>query len=177
MNTRFGSCLRAAAGTLVVLGVLSPPVAAQPPAAAKVGDGEGILLQRAGPEAPWQVLKAGAAVAPTGLVIGAGNYLDSTNGAVRLEFYTGSAWASKFPVMEAGVTLWPAGDADLAFALDRGMIHLLNQKKDGAARVKIAVPDKGFIEITLKEPETHIIIEKYGRYPAGTRFRADKPSA
>lgn len=172
---RFGPCPRLAAAGFLALTLLCGPALAQRSAAAKVGSGEGVLLHQAAAGQPWEVLKEGAAVAPGGLVIGAGNYLDSSNGAVRVEFFGGVGWSTKFPVMEAGITLLPAGEADFAFTVDRGQVHVLNEKKEGPAQVRLATL-KGFVDITLKEPGTHLILEKYGRYPAGTRFRADKPS-
>src|SRR5262249_55830921 len=128
------------------------------------------------PDQPWKLLKAGDSVPAGSLVIGAGGYLESNSGAVHVHFAAGASFASKFPVMEGGIRVLPPGDADLSLAVDRGRVELGNATEEGAARVNLATRE-GFLDLPLKEPGTHVILERYGRFPAGTHFRANKPAA
>jgi hypothetical protein len=140
-------------------------------AVAKLVNEPPLLLQKAGPDKPWEVAKEKGAEFPAGetLLGGFGTALDSANGAVQLRLMGDPNGESPFPIVESAITLEEPKDVDMAFVMDRGQVDLINKKQEGAAKVKISLLDRSAI-VTLAKPGDRIAIEIYGRWPSGVRF-------
>jgi hypothetical protein len=165
-----GSILRAG-----LLAALLPCSAGATRAAEKVaviGAGENgpPVLKRAGPDKPWRLAGGDEALAPGDEVLGGmGASVVSANGAVRATMAGDIAGHSPFPILETSLICSEPKGADLAVAMDRGRVDLVNTKKSGAARALLTVHGKtGAIE--LPEPGDRVAVEIYGRWPKGTRF-------
>src|SRR5262249_31009093 len=98
-----------------------------------------------------------------------GAALQGKGRAVRLAFLSDLDELSPFPVIESAVTLHPPGERDLDFTLERGRIDLTNEKKEGAAKVRVHFA-KRYWDLTLERPGTRVALEIYSRWPAGHRF-------
>src|SRR5205823_4012654 len=62
--------------------------------------------------------------------------------------------------------------ADLDFTLDRGRVDIINQKKEGPARVLCRFRGEVW-ELTLAAPGTRVSVEVYGRWARGAPFKLD----
>jgi len=132
------------------------------------------LLRREGPGKPWQVVKADETLLTGDLLLGgASGGLDSANGAVRLVTVGDVDGRAPLPIHETAFVLHEAKDVDLDLTLERGRIRLINLKKQGAARVRVRVGEKGGGEVTLTEPGATLSVELYGRWPRGVPFRKE----
>jgi hypothetical protein len=110
-----------------------------------------------------------------------GAALDSSNGAVRLQLLTDVDQRSPYPVLEAAVRLHQTPGVDLDFTLDRGRVDVTNNKEKGMARVRIRAHGQTW-EAVLRQPQTRLALELYGRWPRGVPFTtkpgpADVPAA
>src|SRR4051812_43789722 len=132
----------------------------------------GSILRREKPGEKWQYVNDKETLRAGDLLVGLpGAQLESRNRAVKLAFLTDFG-DSPFPVIECAVVLHDTKDRDLDFTLDRGWADLVNIKDRGAATVRIRVHGEVF-ELTLKEPQTRVALELYGRWEPGVRFKAD----
>jgi hypothetical protein len=95
--------------------------------------------------------------------------LESANKAVTMTFLSDLDGTSPFPIIENAVILREDPKLDLDFVLDRGRVDLVNNKKEGAAKVRLRVRT-GVWDITLQDSGTRIALETYGRWPRGVRF-------
>ena len=130
-----------------------------------------LLLRKAGPEKPWEVVKGKGTEFHAGDTVlgGFGTPLNSANGAVQLRLMGDVNGDSPFPIVETAVVLGDPKDVDLAFVMDRGQVDLINKKETGAAKIKITVLDRTAI-VTLAEPGARMALEIYGRWPRGVKF-------
>lgn len=115
----------------------------------------------------WQVVKPDEPVYRGDMLLGKpGAAIDSANGAVRLILLADLRRSSPYPTLEPAVVLHSNEKVDLDFTLDRGRVVFINRKKEGSARVRVRFRDD-FWDLTLKEPETRVGMEIYGRWPRG----------
>jgi hypothetical protein len=162
---------------LVVLADLRPapaqqPKAGQPTERVPVGkcvSPTGTIVRRESPGKQWEFVKEGETIFSGDLLIGAaGAAVDSSNGAVRLNFLPDLAGINPLPIVETAVSLNATKEADLDYTLDRGRVELVNRKDKAPAKVISRINDrKG--EITL-EPGASCSLEVFGRWPAGMPF-------
>jgi hypothetical protein len=125
----------------------------------------GALLQKQ--KDAWQPVKTGASLPPeTWLVALPKSVLESANGAVRLHMEADIGKQGPYPVLETAVQLLKAKGADLEVRFDRGIIVLKNNKKKGAAKVRLHVREEVWT-FTLKEPDSAIGLEVYSRHAPG----------
>lgn len=155
--------------------------------AAKTGDSERVpaarcvtekatILRRVHGERDWHVVAQNEELSTQDLLLGLpGAILEASDGGVRLKFLTALEGQGPYPIKEAAVRLHEPRGADLDFTLDRGRVDLLNEKKAGAAKVRLHVRNAVW-DLDLAEPGTRMAIEVYGRWPRGTHFTAS-PSA
>ncbi|MBV8432415.1 MAG: hypothetical protein JO244_14715, partial [Solirubrobacterales bacterium] len=142
----------------------------------------GTLLRRSAPDSAWEVVPRGEALPAGDLILGLpGAAVDSSNGAVRLQLMTDVDQRSPYPVLEAAVRLHQSAGVDLDFTLDRGRVDVTNNKKKGMARVRIRAHGQTW-EAVLRQPQTRLALELYGRWPRGVPFTknpgpADVPAA
>lgn len=166
---------------LLVGGLLVASVGAADPkdrvAVGKVVSPDGTVLQRPAGEKKFVPLKTGAPVYSSDLTLGqVGSVIESKDGAVQLKLLADLLGNSPHPILEAAVELRPPSkDVDLNFVLDRGRVALTNQKKEGAAHVRVHFRDQTW-DVTLEEPNTFVALELYGRWPRGV-FWHKKTSA
>lgn len=126
---------------------------------------DGVLLARSGKS--WQTLKPGDQVAPgTSLVVLFGADLESANKAVGIRLLGDIGEFGPLPVLDTAVRVLDNGKADAALALERGLVVLTNNKKDGAATVVLTLRGEE-VSIILKTPGTKLGLELYGRHPGG----------
>jgi hypothetical protein len=125
----------------------------------------GVLLRRAGDS--WQPVKAKEAVpANTQLVaLPRADFL-SKNGAVEVAFLADVGQRGPFPVLETSATFHASDAVDLDVTLDRGIIGFANNKKAGAAKVRLRFHGAEW-QLTLLEPGTRCGVELYARHPPG----------
>jgi hypothetical protein len=139
----------------------------------------GTIWRREAKGKPWQAVKQGEALRSGDLLIGlAGAALDSGNGAVRLTFPANLSGTAPLPIVESAVVLRESKNADLEFALDRGRVDIINQKKEGEARVRMRIQDRDRVaEAVLGTPGTRAALMLIGRWPAGVPFtKTPKPN-
>ena len=133
-----------------------------------IGAAGRLFVREGGPASPFKVVGQGEAVYPGDLLIGlTGDEVESKDRAVHLRLL--KYFNSPLPVMEPAVTLHPAGDSDLDFTLERGMVEFSNAKPTGAARVRIEARG-GKWEVVLEEPGAKMLVEFYSGWPKGARF-------
>jgi hypothetical protein len=133
----------------------------------------GSFLRRPAGEKTWKPVAQKEELFTGDLLVGSlDSALESLNGAVRVANKGDHADQEPLPVLETALTLDPAKDVDLAFALDRGRVHVTNIKKEGAARLRITIRGKP-TDYTLPSPGDSFAVEIYGRWPAGVHFKKD----
>jgi hypothetical protein len=82
------------------------------------------------------------------------------------------------PLLESGVVLQPASDADLEFILERGRVVVSNLKPSGPVKVRVLFnetkpkPAETW-ELTLREPGTEVSLELVGRYVPEIPFQRE----
>jgi uncharacterized protein (TIGR03000 family) len=97
-----------------------------------------------------------------------GSGLVTNAGTVRLRLLR--YLDSPLPTIEPAVVLHKNADFDLDFTLDRGLVEATNTKEKGAARVLIRAQGETW-EATLAEPGSQLLVELYGAWPKGARFK------
>ena len=81
--------------------------------------------------------------------------------------------ASAFAVSDVVTKVSLRDGADvLTTSLGRGIVGVMNFKKQGAARVRLRCRDQTW-QLTLRTPDTRVGIEIYGRHPPGLREAFD----
>jgi hypothetical protein len=160
---------------IIVFGVVCACAAAAPdaffageksaPSVAQCGSVAGVLLQR--DKGQWKALKKGALIADGATLIALPKAdLQSKDGAVGVRMLADVGHRGKYPVLESAITLTRQPGVDLGVQLDRGLIVLVNQKKQGQATVRLQVRDATW-QLHLKEPGTKVVVELYSRHTAG----------
>jgi hypothetical protein len=139
-----------------------------------------MLVHRDG-EKSWRPVRPGDAVPYESLLIALPRAeLESADGAVGLRMPADIGKRGPLPVLESGIVLHPAKGRDLDVTLDRGILVLTNQKKEGKAKVRVRLPGVSW-ELTLTEPGTRVGLELYERHPPGTpnltKGKLDDPMA
>jgi hypothetical protein len=132
----------------------------------------GSLLEREGPDKPWQLLGAPAKVFSHDLLLtlpGDRAEVESANGGVHLVLWGSMPPLSRSPVFESAVVLHANPAFDLDFTLERGRVQLVNTKEKEAAHIRVAVPGETW-DITLAEKGDEAALEYYGRWPHGVPF-------
>lgn len=165
-------------GSAVDIGGCELAAAEQGTEVAKCVSATGTIWRREAEGKPWQAVKQGEALHSGDLLIGlAGATLDSRNGAVRLTFPANLSGTAPLPIVESAIVLREGKDADLEFALDRGRVDVINQKTQGAARVRMRIQDRERVgETVLRTPGTRAALILIGRWPAGVPFtKTSKP--
>jgi hypothetical protein len=134
------------------------------------------LLRRSPGEKTWHVVNQNQPLPQGDMLVGLpGAMLDSKNGAVRLALLADLDRLSPYPIRESAVQLQDNANVDLAVALDRGRVEFTNQKKAGAATIRLSVREATW-DIRLDEPGARIALELYGRWPAGVPFSKEPDS-
>jgi hypothetical protein len=132
----------------------------------------GTLLRREAPGKPWQVVAKGEKIHTGDMLIGfPGAQADTTNGSIRVTFLTDLDGSSPYPIVETAVVLRESAGADLDLVLDRGRVDLEGRKQNGAAKARVQVRKDAW-ELTL-DKGANIVLELYGRWPAGVHFQKD----
>jgi hypothetical protein len=133
----------------------------------------GMLMRREAVGKPWQAVAKDGALYAGDLLIGfPGALADSKDKSVRITFLSDLDDDSPFPIAENALELADAPGVDLAFRLDRGRVDLVNQKKSGAAKVRVQVR-KDVFDLNLSEPGASVALELYGRWAAGVPFNRE----
>jgi hypothetical protein len=136
--------------------------------AAHVGKVDGALLVREG-TGQWKPLRMGDVVPDEKLVIALPQAeIVAPNGAVHALLLADVGHRTAYPVLEAGLALHKPEGVDLDLTLDRGIVGVMNFKKQGAARVRLRFRDQNWL-LTLRTPDTRVGIEIYGRHAPGLR--------
>lgn len=99
----------------------------------------------------------------------------SANKSIKVRLVPGLADRGPFPVLESSIVLGKSKKGfDLVVGLDRGIVIVSNEKKQGVAKLAINVAGKNW-EIELLTPETELVFEVYGRHPGGGELFGNKP--
>ena len=153
------------------------PVASSKTAEVVVGKNVGNdagLLHRGAADKSWQPVMKNENLHAGDLLVGLyRGAIESSNGAVRLALYDDFDREAPLPILEPAVRLRGSKGFDLDFSLERGLVHLINQKKEGTARVRVWIQDHP-VEVTLEKPGTCLGLIVFGRWAKGARF-ATKP--
>jgi hypothetical protein len=129
-----------------------------------------MIFRRAAPGKEWELVDEKENIYSGYLLLGMPHaQLESANKAVTMTFLSDLDGTSPFPIIENAVILREDPKLDLDFVLDRGRVDLVNNKKEGAAKVRVRVRAAIF-DITLQEPGTRVALETYGRWPRGVKF-------
>jgi hypothetical protein len=126
---------------------------------------QGALLEKLG-TGSWRPLKAGDAVAPGKLLIGAPRAdLRSRNGAVELTLLADIGHRGPYPVLESAAVVKGDPKVDLDVTLVRGIIGFKNLKKEGSAKVRLHFRGVTW-DLTL-EPGSSAGADLYSRHHPG----------
>jgi hypothetical protein len=137
-----------------------------------------LLLRRPADRPQWQNAAPGSGtVGPNDSLVALPGYRSEVrfNNNVSLLLWGSLPDVIPLPLLESGVTLRPAKDADLEFTLERGRVLVTNQKPDGAVKVRVhfneskTQPGEAW-ELTLQDPGTEIALDLVARYPSGVAF-------
>jgi hypothetical protein len=147
-----------------------PPPAGGSEAAAAVatcGPIDGVLLQRAKPDAAWQFLDPKQSIRAEVLLVALpGAKILSGNGNVQLGMIADIGHRGPLPVYESAVRLHQNAKVDLDVSVERGIATFTNLKKEGTASVRVRFAGQTW-DLTLREPGTKAGMEIYGRQPPG----------
>lgn len=169
-------CKRTYLPAITCLMLVGNLLGAETPTVARLVSKDGTLFARSTPLSDWQTVASKGQVRAEDLLVGLpGAALTTANGAVDLTLLTDLDKNSPYPILEAAVVLHASADHDLDFTLNRGRVDVTNNKKEGAARVRIRFHDQEW-EATLTEPGTRIALQLYGRWPKGMPFRKNPDS-
>lgn len=134
------------------------------------------ILRRSPGENAWQIVKRNQSLPAGELLVGLpGATLDSKNGSVRVELLADLERLSPYPIRECAIRLENNAGVDLAVTLDRGRVEFINHKKTGPATVRVFVRQDDW-DVRLQEPGARIVLELYGRWPAGVPFSKPPPN-
>jgi hypothetical protein len=97
----------------------------------------------------------------------------SKNNCRWLVFWTDWTQTAPHPIIDTAVVLRDSAGYDMDLMLDRGWIGLANQKKTGAAKVRVQTHGGGSWELTLNEPGAVVTLMVYGRWPRGVPFKPE----
>jgi uncharacterized protein (TIGR03000 family) len=156
----------------------APPTGAG--VATSVGPAAHLLRREGGPGGPWRFVGDKEAVPADDLLIALpGAEIEAKDGTARLKLE--KYFNSPMPVLEPAVTLHGGADYDMDFTLERGMVEIANNKKQGSACVKIRARGEAW-EAILKDPDSRLLVEFYSAWPRGAPFKkkpgpADVPLA
>jgi hypothetical protein len=130
----------------------------------------GSILRREAPGKEWHLVGKGEDLPAGNLLLGLpGAVIESADAAVRLTMDSDLSGTSPYPVVENAVILRDKADRDLDFTLDRGRVTITNQKKEGAAHVRVQVLEHTG-DLTLEEPGSQVTLELFGRWARGVPF-------
>ncbi len=125
----------------------------------------GALLKKEGKE--WLAVEEKATIQDGTLLVAIPkSEIVSKNGAVELLMLADIGNRGPYPVLESGVILKEAKEADLDVTFDRGLIAFTNLKEKGSAKITFRVRDKLWT-LELLEPGTKVATELYSRHPPG----------
>ena len=96
--------------------------------------------------------------------------METNDGSVRLALSSDFDRETPLPILEPAIRLHHAGQGfDLDFTLERGRVDVINQKKEGSARIRIQILDRA-VEVTLEKPGTRLALIVFGRWARAARF-------
>jgi hypothetical protein len=163
--------LVAAVGLFPAAGQSQPKLAAQRVAIARSDSPAGTLLEREGPQKPWQVVAPGQDVFTRDLLLalpGLRANLEA-KGALRLSLLGALPEPAGVPVLESVVTLKQDPAVDLELTLKRGRILLAHGKASGSIRVRVRFRNQTW-DLALAEPGTQVALERVDGWPPGVPF-------
>lgn len=132
------------------------------------------LLRREAMGKPWEPVKKGEDLPAGYLILGLPKMsLESANKAVKMVYWTDWTQTAPHPIIDTAVILRDSPNFDMDLFLDRGWIGLVNQKKEGSAKVRVQTHGGGSWELTLNEPGAVVTMMVYGRWPRGVPFKAE----
>lgn len=135
---------------------------------------DGRMMRRKAFGQPWQVVKKNDELPAGELILGLPRAsFESKNAAVKVVFWTDWNANAPHPVIDTAVVLKESDKFDLDVMLDRGWIGIANQKKEGAAKVRVRTQADGEWELTLNEPGAVVTMMVYGRWPRGVPFKLE----
>lgn len=135
-----------------------------------------VLLQRERAPYPWSPLRGGERVATAQHLVSLPGYRSrvSVDGGLQLTLWGNVPEFSTFPVLESAVMLHaPPPGLDLDVTLERGRIHLAQQKSAGEARVRVRFQRETW-DLLLPSSETEIVLELWTMLPEETPTPAGK---
>jgi hypothetical protein len=129
---------------------------------------DGALLQR-GKDGTFKALKSGDHIAPHTLLVGFPQAeLVSSCGRVKihLHLYLGE----NLPVSEAAIVFNDSPQLNADVTIDRGVVGLQGVGDKGDIAIRVRGPDSQVWELTLKDPDSHVFVARFGRHEAGTKL-------
>jgi hypothetical protein len=138
-----------------------------------------VLVQRAGPDQPWQRLRPNNdRVSGTDRLVSLPGYRSQLrfDSGVRLVLWGNlpEFWTTPL-ILESVVVLHANPDVDLDFTLDHGRVVLGNLKPDGPARVRVRFQEEVW-ELTLPDTTSQVSLELFGLAAQYTReLRVEPP--
>jgi hypothetical protein len=138
----------------------------------------GAVLQRPAGQTKFTLLAKGDPVQSGALTVGQpGSAIDSKDGAVQVRLYSDLLGNSPHPILEAAIIPQPPSKGfDMELTLDRGRILLVNEKKEGPAKVRLHFHDQTW-DLTLNEPKARVGMDLWGRWPAGVIWHKNDKTA
>lgn len=159
--------------SLVALSLPAAHLVAQAPQCVAA---KGVFLAKKA-DGAWEPVKAGvAAPLNRSLISLFETDVLSANGAVEVRLRGEIGELGPLPAFESAVQFHDNPKVDLDLTLERGIVVLVNKKKEGPANVALRVRGKT-LAITLREPETRLGINLYARHAPGLEaLKADEPT-
>ncbi|GIW78643.1 MAG: hypothetical protein KatS3mg105_0450 [Gemmatales bacterium] len=132
----------------------------------------GMIVRREKGNAAWQVVRIAEPIFTEDLLLALPLGVLRFDNDMRMSFLADMDGRSPFPAIDSAVRIHANKEVDLDFTLDRGRVAFSNVKKRGAAKVLVRFHDQVWA-VNLKEPNTRVAVEIYGRCPRGAIFSRD----
>lgn len=125
----------------------------------------------------WEPLKAGAPIPKDRLLVSLFDTdVRSANGAVEVKLVGGIGEFGPLPAFESAVQFHENAKVDLDITLQRGIVVLVNAKKEGPAQADLRIRGKT-IAVTLGSPGSKLGVDLYSRHAPGlAALKADDPT-
>jgi hypothetical protein len=129
---------------------------------------EGALLQR-GKDGKFNAVKTGDRIPPGALLIGFPEAdLVSSCGKIQIHFHLHIG--EILPITEAAIVLNDSPMLNADITLDRGVIGIRGLADKGETVVRVRGPERQVWELTLKDPDTKVLVARFGRHEPGTKL-------
>jgi hypothetical protein len=129
---------------------------------------EGALLQR-GKDGKFHPVKTGDRIPPGALLIGFPE-ADLVSSCGKIQIHLHLHIGEILPITEAAIVLNDSPMLNADITLERGVIGIKGLADKGETVVRVRGPESQVWELTLKDPDTKVLVARFGRHEPGTKL-------